>query len=192
MPTGTGAPELVRYWGLPEPAPRAPVGQTRPSCERELVAHLEEAVRLRMICRRAAWRVPFRRDRFVRGRRDDGAGRRRPGQDLLDRLCRQHYDETRYARMVAERYGTDHEELIVEPDAVAMLPRLVWHYGEPFADPSAMPTYYVSEMARREVTVALNGDGGDEAFLGYRRYQAMRYLARLDRMPQAGRLGLAR
>src|SRR5439155_26698633 len=58
------------------------------------------------------------------------------------------YDETRYARMVAERYATDHEELIVEPDAVAVLPRLIWHYGEPFADPSAIPTYYVSELAR--------------------------------------------
>ena len=82
------------------------------------------------------------------------------------------YDETRYARMVAERYGTDHEELVVEPDALAVMPRLVWHYGEPFADPSAIPTYYVSEMARRKVTVALNGDGGDEAFVGYGRYKA--------------------
>ncbi len=102
------------------------------------------------------------------------------------------YDETRYARMVAERYGTEHEEFIVEPDAVAILPRLVWHYGEPFADPSAIPTYYVSQMARRHVTVALNGDGGDEAFLGYPRYQAMRHLDRLDAWPSWGRLGLAR
>src|SRR5256885_13956929 len=101
------------------------------------------------------------------------------------------YDETRYARMVAERYGTEHEEFVVEPDAVAILPRLVWHYGEPFADPSAIPTYYVSEMARRRVTVALNGDGGDEAFLGYPRYRAMRYLAQLDRLPNAARLALA-
>jgi asparagine synthase (glutamine-hydrolysing) len=101
------------------------------------------------------------------------------------------YDERRYARLVAERYGTEHEEFVVEPDAVAVLPKLVWHYGEPFADPSAVPTYYVSEMARRRVTVALNGDGGDEAFLGYPRYQAMRYLARLDRMPHAARLALA-
>src|ERR1700755_1226779 len=93
--------------------------------------------------------------------------------------------------MVAERYATDHEELVVEPDAVAVLPKLVWHYGEPFADPSAVPTYYVSEMARRRVTGALNCDGGDEAFLGYPRYQAMRYLARLDRMPHAARLALA-
>src|SRR6185437_6916718 len=81
---------------------------------------------------------------------------------------------------------------VVEPDAVALLPRLVWHYGEPFADPSAIPTYYVSEMARRKVTVALNGDGGDEAFLGYSRYRAMRHLTQLDRLPQWSRLALAR
>src|SRR5262249_53344221 len=101
------------------------------------------------------------------------------------------YDERSYARLVAERYGTEHEEFVVEPDAVAVLPKLVWHYGEPFADPSAIPTYYVSEMARRHVTVALNGDGGDEAFLGYPRYRAMRYLAQLDRLPKAARSALA-
>ncbi len=83
--------------------------------------------------------------------------------------------------MVAQRYGTDHHELLVEPDAVAVVPQLVWHYGEPFADPSAVPTWYVAEMARRHVTVALTGDGGDECFLGYGRYKAMRWLARLDR-----------
>ncbi|MGH7116569.1 MAG: asparagine synthetase B family protein, partial [Stellaceae bacterium] len=102
------------------------------------------------------------------------------------------YDETRYARMVAQRYGTDHEEHVVEPDAVAVLPRLVWHYGEPFADPSAIPTGYVAELARRKVTVALTGDGGDECFLGYGRYRAMRWLDRLDRLPGWSREGLGR
>src|SRR5205807_9980919 len=95
-------------------------------------------------------------------------------------------------RMVAKRYGTDHDDLVVEPDAVRILPHLVWHYGEPFADPSAIPTYYVSEIARRKVTVALNGDGGDECFLGYNRYKAMHHLSRLDNMPRWGRLGLER
>jgi len=102
------------------------------------------------------------------------------------------YDETRYARMVAERYGTDHEELVVEPNAMEILPRLVWHYGEPFADPSAIPTYCVSEMARRKVAVALNGDGGDECFLGYNRYKAMYHLSRLDTMPRWCRVGFER
>ncbi len=102
------------------------------------------------------------------------------------------YDETRFARIVAQRYGTDHEEHIIEPDAVAVLPRLVWHYGEPFADPSAIPTWYVAELARRRVTVALTGDGGDECFLGYGRYRAMRWLDRLDRLPRLSREGLGR
>jgi asparagine synthase (glutamine-hydrolysing) len=79
---------------------------------------------------------------------------------------------------------------VVEPDAVTVLPRLVWHYGEPFADPSAIPTYYVAEMARRKVTVALNGDGGDECFLGYNRYKAMRLVSLLDKMPRWSVAGL--
>jgi asparagine synthase (glutamine-hydrolysing) len=80
------------------------------------------------------------------------------------------YDERAYARMVAERYDTDHHEIVVRPNAAAVLPLLAWHYNEPFADPSAIPTYYVSQIARQHVTVALNGDGGDESFLGYTRY----------------------
>jgi asparagine synthase (glutamine-hydrolysing) len=102
------------------------------------------------------------------------------------------YDETHYARMVAQRYATEHQELIIEPDAVTVLPRLIWHYGEPFADPSAIPTYYVSEMARRKVTVALNGDGGDECFFGYNRYRAMRLVSWLDRIPLWSRTGIER
>ena len=95
------------------------------------------------------------------------------------------YDETRYARMVAARYGTDHQELILEPHAAEVLPKLIWHYNEPYADASMIPTYYVSEMTRRHVTVALNGDGGDEAFIGYPRYDTVRKLAELDYVPAA-------
>ena len=95
------------------------------------------------------------------------------------------YDETRYARMVAARYGTDHQELILEPHAADVLPKLIWHYNEPYADASMIPTYYVSEMTRRHVTVALNGDGGDEAFIGYPRYDTVRKLAELDYVPAA-------
>ena len=80
------------------------------------------------------------------------------------------YDETRFARMVAERYQTDHHELVVRPDAAAIFPDLVWHYNEPFADSSAIPTYYLCKMARDHVTVVLTGDGGDENFAGYPRY----------------------
>jgi asparagine synthase (glutamine-hydrolysing) len=81
------------------------------------------------------------------------------------------FDESKYARQVAEQFHTDHHEQTVEPDAVAIVDKLAWHYDEPFADSSAIPTYYVSAVARKQVTVALGGDGGDENFAGYRRYQ---------------------
>ncbi|MGE0132772.1 MAG: asparagine synthase (glutamine-hydrolyzing) [Blastocatellales bacterium] len=80
------------------------------------------------------------------------------------------YDETGHARRIAERWGTDHHQFIVEPDALSILSKLVRHYGEPYADSSAIPTFYVSQMTRQHVTVALNGDGGDESFAGYERY----------------------
>lgn len=93
------------------------------------------------------------------------------------------YDETRYARIAAAHCGTDHEEFLVEPDAVEVLPKLVWHYDEPFADSSAIPTWYVSELTRKHVTVALSGDGGDELFAGYPRYRAVRLASLFDRLP---------
>ena len=183
--------ELVRYWRLPEPT-AARVGRPSAELERELVAHLDEAVRLRLIAD-----VPL--GAFLSGGIDSAsvvAAMARVGGGRIKTFTigfgDARFDETRYARMVAERYGTEHEEFVVEPDAVTVLPRLVWHYGEPFADPSAIPTYYVAEMARRKVTVALHGDGGDEACLGYPRYRAMRHLAQLDRLPQWSRLALAR
>jgi asparagine synthase (glutamine-hydrolysing) len=80
------------------------------------------------------------------------------------------FDELEHARRVAQHFGTDHYEFVVKPDAVTILDRLISHFDEPFADPSAIPTWYVSEMARRHVTVVLSGDGGDELFGGYDRY----------------------
>jgi asparagine synthase (glutamine-hydrolysing) len=80
------------------------------------------------------------------------------------------FNELGYARTVANRFATEHHEEMVRPDAVSILPQMVRHFGEPFGDRSAIPTYYVSQMARRHVTMSLSGDGGDEAFLGYARY----------------------
>jgi asparagine synthase (glutamine-hydrolysing) len=80
------------------------------------------------------------------------------------------YDEADYARGVANFLHTQHHEQVVEPHALEIMDKLVWHYDEPFADSSAVPTYYVSRIARQHVTVALGGDGGDETFAGYRRY----------------------
>src|SRR5207253_2489070 len=76
------------------------------------------------------------------------------------------FDELGYARQVAQRFGTEHHELVVEPHALDVLPSLVRHYGEPYGDSSAIPTYYVAQMTRQHVTVALNGDGGDELLAG--------------------------
>ncbi len=87
------------------------------------------------------------------------------------------------ARLVAREYATDHHELMVEPNAVEILPKLVRHYGEPFSDHSAVACFYLAEMTRRHVTVALNGDGGDESFAGYQRYSSNLFLHRLDRLP---------
>ena len=81
------------------------------------------------------------------------------------------FDEAEYARRVAAQFHTDHHEQIVVPSAVDIVNKLAWHYDEPFADSSAIPTYYVSGVARQYVTVALGGDGGDESFAGYRRYR---------------------
>jgi asparagine synthase (glutamine-hydrolysing) len=78
-----------------------------------------------------------------------------------------YYNETRDAREVAEFIGTDHTERWAEPDVVSLLPKLVWHFDEPFGDSSMIPTYLVAEETRKDVTVALTGDGGDEIFVGY-------------------------
>jgi asparagine synthase (glutamine-hydrolysing) len=100
------------------------------------------------------------------------------------------FDETAFARQVAERYGTDHHEFRVEPHALEVLPSLIWHYGEPFADSSAIPSFYLAKLAREHVTVALNGDGGDENFAGYLRYTASALADRLGWVPKPlARLG---
>jgi asparagine synthase (glutamine-hydrolyzing) len=85
----------------------------------------------------------------------------------------QDFSELKYARRVAEHVGAEYNEFIVRPNALDVLPTLVEHYGEPYADSSAIPTYYVAKETRQHVTVALNGDGGDESFAGYERYAAM-------------------
>jgi asparagine synthase (glutamine-hydrolysing) len=91
------------------------------------------------------------------------------------------FDELPHARRVAEFLGTDHHEFVVRPDALAILDRLTWHFDEPFGDASAIPTWYVSQMAREHVTVVLSGDGGDELFGGYDRYLPHPRVERFDR-----------
>ncbi|MEZ6057719.1 MAG: asparagine synthase (glutamine-hydrolyzing) [Planctomycetaceae bacterium] len=94
------------------------------------------------------------------------------------------FDETAYAREAAQLLKTDHHEFRVEPSALETLPQLIWHYDEPFGDSSAIPTMYLSKVTRDVVTVSLSGDGGDELFCGYNRYQAVRLAQKMDYLPR--------
>src|SRR5262245_47307840 len=97
----------------------------------------------------------------------------------------EHYDERAHARAVAQRYDTEHEEIVVDPAVTELLPRLARTFDEPLGDEAALPQFVVSELARRHVTVALTGDGGDEAFAGYERYAAVGLAGRVA-VPGAG------
>jgi asparagine synthase (glutamine-hydrolysing) len=102
------------------------------------------------------------------------------------------HDELEKARIVATRFGTDHQEFVVQPQSVEILPELVWHFGEPFADAAALPTYFVSALAAESVKVALSGDGGDELFVGYTMFQGLELARMLQPLPQPLRRSLAR
>ena len=97
------------------------------------------------------------------------------------------FNELPYAGMVAQKYRTDHHEIVVRPDALDLVSKLVHHFDEPFGDTSAIPTYIVSEFAAQHVKVALTGDGGDELFGGYESFFAVQRLRRLDRVPLGAR-----
>src|SRR6185503_3203532 len=183
-----GTLQVVRYW-------RPPAGQksTRPAAELrdELMWRLREAVRMRLVAD-----VPI--GAFLSGGVDSAtivalmtAEGGRQVRTFSIGFEDAEYNELAYARMVAERYRTDHHEFMVRADAADVLPRLVHLYGEPFADSSALPTYYVSKMARAHVTVALSGDGGDETFAGYENYRAVAKWERYDAVPYPIRRAVA-
>ncbi len=187
-----GQTRLQRYWRL-EYLPKRRMSED--DAATELLARLRDAVRARLVAD-----VPL--GAFLSGGIDSstvvalmaeaGAGSVRTFSIGFEEPA---YDELRYARLVARRYGCDHHEFVVRPEAVDVLPRLLWHYNEPYADSSAIPTFYLAELTRRHVTVALNGDGGDENLAGYRRHRASglaaRYatLARPAARPLAALLG---
>jgi asparagine synthase (glutamine-hydrolysing) len=179
-----GRVRISRYWKLSYATKRRL--SDAEACA-ELVDRLREAVRLRLISD-----VPL--GAFLSGGVDSSAVVAlmaalgdAPVRTFAIGFEDEAYNELPYARRVAERYATDHHEFVVRPSAAEIFPALVWHYNEPFADSSAIPTYYLSELARRHVTVALNGDAGDENFAGYRRYIPPASAARFDRMPRAVR-----
>jgi asparagine synthase (glutamine-hydrolysing) len=93
------------------------------------------------------------------------------------------FNELEHARVVANHFKSEHHEFLVTPDAIDLLPKLVWHYDQPFADSSAIPSFLVAQMTREYVKVALTGDGGDELFAGYERFAAARLAENYRRMP---------
>jgi asparagine synthase (glutamine-hydrolysing) len=94
------------------------------------------------------------------------------------------HSELRYAKIISDHFGTEHHEYIVRPEAIKLFPKLAWHYDEPYADSSALPSYYVANIARQNVKVALNGDGGDEDFGGYERFMAARIAEIFRKIPE--------
>lgn len=102
----------------------------------------------------------------------------------------QDFSELEYARVVAKKFHTNHHEFVIEPEVLEILPKLVWHLDEPFADASIIPTYYVSKLSRDFVTVALTGDGGDELFAGYEWFKALRFALIYNKLPAPVKKGI--
>ncbi len=179
-----GTPKVERWW-RPEPIPLAdPRILERPEdLAQEVYSALFAAVKRRLVAD-----VPV--GVFLSGGVDSsivaglaGLARREPVDTFSIGFEEPEFDELPHARAVAKHFGTRHHEFVVRPDAVGLLPRLVWHYDQPYADSSAIPTFYLARETRKHVKVALTGDAGDECFLGYPRYAAGDYAARLDRWP---------
>ncbi len=165
-----GEARIRQYWSL-EFEPKLAI--TEGEAIDQFDALFEDAVRLRLISD-----VPL--GAFLSGGIDSAsvvAAMAEAGHDRVKTFSigfrDAAYNELPLARLVAQRYGTEHHEFIVDPSATEMLPRLVQHYGEPYADSSALPTFELARVTRQFVTVALNGDGGDEMFGGYDRYRAL-------------------
>jgi asparagine synthase (glutamine-hydrolysing) len=186
MPASTltyrdGAAAIERYWRLDYSRKQAP----RPvqDVEEELRATIRRAVRRRMVAD-----VPT--GAFLSGGVDSSTvvaamaeASSKPIKTFSIGFEEERFNELPNARLVAREFATDHHEMLVRPDAIEILPKVVRHYGEPFADPAAIPSFYLARFAHEHVTVALNGDGGDESFAGYQRYTTNLLLSRFDRLP---------
>ena len=182
-----GEIKIERYW---QPDFSKKIKVSEEEAGERAVEILREAVRVRLMSE-----VPL--GAFLSGGIDSSAVVALMSEQSSERVKtfsigfeEQDFSELHHARRVAEHVGAEHHEFIVRPDAMEVLPTLVEHYGEPYADSSAIPTYYVSRETRKHVTVALNGDGGDECFAGYERYAAMRLAERYHKLPAAVRKSL--
>jgi asparagine synthase (glutamine-hydrolysing) len=175
-----GEIELQRYW---QPDFTKKIDLSEEEAGERTVEILRDAVRVRLMSE-----VPL--GAFLSGGIDSSAVVALMSQESSERVKtfsigfdEQDFSELHHARRIAEHVGAEHHEFIVRPDALEVLPTLVEHYGEPYADSSAVPTYYVAKETRKHVTVALNGDGGDESFAGYERYIAMGLTEKYRRVP---------
>ncbi len=173
-----------QYWDLPRYSTHVP--QSEEECLEQMESLLAEAVKIRLISD-----VPL--GALLSGGADSSIvvalmarAASGPVKTFSIGFRQADFDETPYARKVAERFGTDHHELILEPDIVHTVETLTQLLEEPFGDSSMLPTYYVCRMARQHVTVALSGDGGDEGFAGYDRYRIHLRDRSYAWMPRAG------
>ena len=180
--TADGTVEQGRYWTLPAPAETA---STEPEADvaSRLREAFDESVRIRMIAD-----VPL--GAFLSGGIDSSAvvasmavQSPEPIKTFSIGFEEADFNELPYARLVADKYRTDHHEIVVKPDSIALVQRLIRHFDEPFGDSSAIPTFIVSEFAARHVKVALSGDGGDELFAGYDSFLEAERFRKLDVVP---------
>ena len=181
-----------RYWRLPMAAEVPPQNMSREQARDQLRELFDESVRIRMEAD-----VPL--GAFLSGGIDSSsvvASMARQSKEPVKTFSigfeEEAFNELHYARLVAKQYQTDHHELIVRPDSMALISKLVAHLDEPFGDVSAIPTYIVSEFTAQHVKVALTGDGGDELFAGYDSFFKIQQLQKFDRIPQWLRSVLAR
>jgi asparagine synthase (glutamine-hydrolysing) len=177
-----GEVSIHQYWDLPEYGTHRP--RDEEECLQELEERLAEAVRIRLIAD-----VPL--GTLLSGGTDSSTivalmarASSRPVKTFSVGFRQTDFNEAPYARLVAEHFGTDHHELILEPDVVETVESLTHSLEEPFGDSSILPTYFISRLARQHVTVALSGDGGDEAFGGYERYQVHLQRRNFDWIPE--------
>jgi asparagine synthase (glutamine-hydrolysing) len=182
-----GRIEQGAYWTMPAPRAEPEQGDTREKAAERVRDAFDEAVRIRMVAD-----VPL--GAFLSGGIDSGSvvasmarASSSPVKTFSIGFEESGFNELPAARLVAEKYGTEHHEIVVKPDSVALVRRLVKHFDEPFGDASAIPTFVVSEFAARHVKVALTGDGGDEFFGGYEVHWTAPRVARYGRMPRAAR-----
>jgi len=182
-----GRIETDTYWSLPVPAEQPEPGMSEEEARRQVRDLFDESVRIRMMAD-----VPL--GAFLSGGLDSSSivasmalQSKEPVKTFSVGFEEASANELPAAALVAHKYKTEHHEILVRPDSIDLVQKLVRHFDEPFADSSAIPTLIVSEFAARHVKVVLTGDGGDELFAGYQTFQRIEQLRKFDRVPKFAR-----